>query len=249
MSQIKDMNILKTDTVLIHTSMKKVGAVENGADGLIEAFCQYLDEGLFIVPTHTWNFVDEEITLDLMYPKTCIGIVPDCAAKHPKAQRSIHMTHSMAAFGKRAEQYIQNEEKFDTPTPPNGCWGRLYQEKAKILLIGVGQERNTFLHAVDEMNDTPQRLSEEKKKMLIRYPDGAIEERYSHTHWNPYCSGLSKFFPKFEPAFRSGGAITDGRLGKAMVQVCDAQKCADIMLEILRKTDVDLCIDDTPIKY
>lgn len=247
--QIERMNIKKTDTVLIHTSMKKVGEVENGADGLLTAFYQYLDEGLFLVPTHTWDFVEKEgPTLDLMEPKTCIGIIPDRAAVHPLAKRSFHMTHSMAAFGKRAEQYIQGEEKVDTPTPPEGCWGRLYQERAKILLIGVGQERNTFLHAVDEMNDTPDRLSIEKKGLTVRYPDGTIEERYSYTHWNPYCKNISQHFPKFESAFRNGGAVEDGKLGDAIVQICDAQKCADILLEILRKTERDLCIDNTPVE-
>ena len=51
--QIRDMGIQPDDTVLIHTSMRAVGPVENGADGVIDAFCQVLDRGLFLVPTHT----------------------------------------------------------------------------------------------------------------------------------------------------------------------------------------------------
>lgn len=55
--QIKTMGILPTDTVIVHTSLRAIGQVENGADGIIDAFRDYLTEGLFIVPTHTWDTV------------------------------------------------------------------------------------------------------------------------------------------------------------------------------------------------
>ena len=51
------MGLCSTDTVTIHTSMKAIGEVEGGADTVIDAFCESLDEGLFLVPTHTWSYV------------------------------------------------------------------------------------------------------------------------------------------------------------------------------------------------
>jgi aminoglycoside 3-N-acetyltransferase len=155
----------------------------------------------------------------------------------------------MTAFGKRAEEYIKGEEHSDTPGSPDGCWGRLYQENAKILLVGVGQERNTFLHAVEEINHIPQRLSEEKKQLLIRNEDGTITKRFSHVHYNPYCSHISENYVKFEPYFHYGKALSYGTLGNAKVQVCDAKGCADIMMAISNHCDFDLCIDETPIPF
>ena len=43
------------DKVIVHASLRSVGPVENGADGLIDAMCSYLDKGLLIIPTHTWD--------------------------------------------------------------------------------------------------------------------------------------------------------------------------------------------------
>ena len=43
------MGIQPNDTVLIHISLKSVGEVADGADGLIDAFCEYLTDGLFLV--------------------------------------------------------------------------------------------------------------------------------------------------------------------------------------------------------
>lgn len=31
--------------------LKAVGAIENGADGLIDSFCEYFSDGLLIIPT------------------------------------------------------------------------------------------------------------------------------------------------------------------------------------------------------
>ena len=58
--QLCDMGILPTDTVLIHTSMRAIGPVEGGPDGVLDAFCEYLTEGLLLVPTHTWDNVTRE---------------------------------------------------------------------------------------------------------------------------------------------------------------------------------------------
>lgn len=248
--EIQELNIKPTDTVIIHTSLRALGEVEKGAEGLIQAFMEYLSEGLLLVPTHTWAFMnDTEPTLDLSNPTTCIGTLPNVAAKHPLGERSYHPTHSMTSFGKNAKEYIRGEENVASPTAPEGCWGKLYTNHAKILLIGVGQERNTFLHAVEEINHTPLRLSKEKKRLLIKNADGTITERYTLTHYNPYCNHISENYVKFEPYFYHAGALIYGTLGDAKVQVCDAKKCADVMMAISNHCDFDLCIDETPIPF
>ena len=59
-AQMSQMGLKPTDTVVIHTSMRAIGEVEGGPDGLIDAFCEYLCDGLFIVPTHSWDDVVPE---------------------------------------------------------------------------------------------------------------------------------------------------------------------------------------------
>ena len=54
---LKKIGIKPDDTVLVHTSMRAIGEVQGGCDGLIDAFVSYLCDGLFIVPTHTWGCV------------------------------------------------------------------------------------------------------------------------------------------------------------------------------------------------
>ena len=80
-NQLKQMGILPTDTVMIHTSMKAIGQVEGGPDGVLDAFCEYLQDGLFLVPTHTWlEVTPDHPVFDVRSAVPNIGIIPRTAA-------------------------------------------------------------------------------------------------------------------------------------------------------------------------
>ncbi|MBQ7916950.1 MAG: AAC(3) family N-acetyltransferase [Firmicutes bacterium] len=244
---LERMGIRSTDTVAIHTSLRAAGPIEGGAESFIEAFTDYLSDGLLVVPTHTWKTVNQENPVfDVRSSEPCVGIVPTIAAFHPKAVRSMHATHSVAVFGKRAAEYAANDNGVITPTPAEGCFGRLYDEKAKILLIGVGQERNTFIHAVEEIVDVPQRLTEPFEVTLI-HKDGHEEKRMIHKHYNPICAHISENFVKFDPFFAECGAVTQTKLGNAAVKLCDAVKVQEEVIRLWNLADWDLTVDLTPL--
>ena len=49
-----DMGLQSNDALMVHSSMKSIGPVEGGADTVVDAFMEYLKDGLFMTPTHTW---------------------------------------------------------------------------------------------------------------------------------------------------------------------------------------------------
>ncbi|MBQ7064203.1 MAG: AAC(3) family N-acetyltransferase [Firmicutes bacterium] len=232
---LEAMGIRPSDTVCIHTSLRSVGPVEGGAEAFIRAFTDYLRNGLLVVPTHTWASVRPESPVyDVRRTEPCIGVVPKIAAFHPDGVRSMHATHSVAVFGRRAAEYAQLDNHAATPTPAEGCFGHLYDEHAKILLIGVGQERHTFIHVTEEIVDVPLRLSEPFEVTLIDR-EGRAEKRMIQRHFNPYCAHISENFVKFDPIFAAKGAVTMQRLGNASVQLCDAVRCQDITVRLWRE--------------
>ena len=130
-AQLARMGAPKDSVVLVHSSLRAVGETEGRGEGLLEALIEYFTEdgGLLCIPTHTWANAGKEgvITLDLTQPKTCIGTLPDLAAAHPHGHRSLHPTHSMAVFGKCAEEFIADEVECKTPAPPFGCYGKIFE--------------------------------------------------------------------------------------------------------------------------
>jgi len=247
---LRDCGIKHDDIVTMHSSLRAVGPIENGADGLIDAMCEYLSDGLFLVPTHTWANVNRANPLfDVSATVPCIGTLPTVAAFRPDAVRTLHPTHSLAIFGKNAAEYAKGEENSASPAPVGGCLSRLYDLGGKILLVGVGHDRNTYLHAADERLDLPNRLNPDTFVPKIKDRDGnIIEGKPFHSHYTagiPTC--VSDYFPNYKAAFEYLGAVTYHTLGSALVYCCDARKMTDAMAMIVAKSDHDLCTVDEPV--
>lgn len=246
------------DTVVhVHASLRSVGQLEARGATVLEALIRYFTEtgGLLTLPTHTWKNLRDlsQPTLDLASSETCVGMLPNLAAAHPDAQRSLHPTHSMAVFdgtaeGERAQAFAALDEGTNTSTHPEGCYGELYRRGGCIILLGVGHNRNTFLHCVEEMLDVPNRLSRELIPATIRLLSGELIPRPIHCHQAEGIADVSANFPKFEAAFRHHGVIRDGRLGDAPVQICDARGMTEVMELILQRAQGrELLADDTPL--
>lgn len=243
--QLKDdlhaMGIRGDDTVLIHISLKAVGEVEGGADGLIDAFCEYLSDGLFLVPTHTWNDVNANNPIyDVRTSVPCIGTVPRVAAFRKDGIRSLHPTHSIWAHGKDAENFIRGEENAASPAPVGFCWDRLADVGAKILLIGVTHNRNTFIHSIDERMNLADRLSTTPYDVTIVDHSGTSSVHPMRAHSCSKTNDVSLFYVNFEKPLTELGAQTFGQLGNAQVRIVDAKKCQEIISRIYSRAESDI---------
>ncbi len=249
MTQLENFSHIKGRIVTVHISLKAVGEIEGGGETLLSALIDFFtqDGGLLCVPTHTW---DSDV-YDLRVAHSCIGVLPQLAAAHPQAIRTLHPTHSMAVFGQRekAEEFVKEEATADTPTNPKGCYGKLLADNGYILLVGVGQEKNTFIHCVEEMLGVPDRLTDYMVEKTIIHKDGREQKRL--LHWfDDKIPDVSVYFPKFEMPFRHYGCIEDGYIGNAQVQLCSSKKIYQAIKEIYEKNnfgellDNDLSIDE-----
>lgn len=228
------MGILPTDTLLIHSSMKAIGEVEGGADTVLDAFSEYLSEGLLVLPAHTWANMSE--IYNRYHPKTeptCVGILPNLFLQREGVLRSLHPTHSLSALGKEAQNFVEGEENQMTPCGPGGCYDRLRQRNAKILLLGVGHERNTYIHCVEELLNIPDRLTKEPTHFEIVMPDNSIKNTYMYRHYNAINPHISEEYPKLEQAFYDRNAARTVTFGSARCILCDANKVYEVTKTIL----------------
>ena len=244
---LRENGIREADTVLIHTSMRALGPVEGGCDGLIDSFRSYLTDGLFLVPTHTWHNVSAKQPIyDVRTTAPCIGALPTVAAFRRDGVRSLHPTHSVAAFGKRARSFVAGEETATSPCPVGGVWARLYDEDATILLLGVGLNRNTYIHAVDEMLALPDRLMPPVPLTVIDY-DGT---EYSLLFQKHGTTG-SEFFENYRKPLEALVALRTARLGEAEVGIFSVRKGTEIIRMLWERADYNLCEEekDIPTDY
>lgn len=241
--QLKEMGLKETDNLMLHSSMKAIGNTENGADTVIDAFMEYLSQGLFMMPAHTWKQMNEEY--NIFDPKTepaCVGIIPNIFLKKKNVVRSLHPTHSIAAYGINAEEFIKGEENMTTPCGIGGCWNRLYDINAKILLAGVTHIRNTYIHAIEEVFDVPERFTKKPTLFKIKMPDGNLKEVNMYRHYNPKTAHISESFDKMLDGYFETGAAQKVKFGNAECILCDAVKLFEVTEKILKK-EINCFID------
>ena len=153
--------------------------------------------------------------------------------------------------GKRvsAESFVKGEEKCASPAPVGSCISRLYEEGGKVLLIGVGHERNTFLHSVDERLNIPDRLNPDPFVITIINHEGKqMKSPPFHSHFTAASDCcVSEYYPNYKEALEYKGAVAYSKLGNAMVYVCDCIKMTDTLKTIWERADRDLCLSAEPI--
>lgn len=234
--QLEEMGLRPEDAVMMHSSMKAIGQVEGGADAVLDVLMEYFSEGLFMTPTHTWaQMSDTYNVFDPVNEPSCVGLLTNLFRKRPGVVRSLHPTHSIAAYGKNAEEYIKGEENCTTPCTPGGCWDRLRKVKGKILLVGVTHARNTFIHSVEEVFQVPQRFTKEPVTFYINMPDDTRKEVAVYRHYNPDAPHISEHYDKLMEAFFETGAAKKGYLGDAECILCEAEALFEVTGRVLKK--------------
>lgn len=252
LSQLAAMHLPRDGVVLMHSSLRLVGQVEGGAKTLLDALIEYFtaEGGLFCVATHTWANLSKDIVLDVNDPATCLGAFSDFCVADGRGLRTENPTHSMVVFGDRAKAEAFAKGEIDVPsgTAPESCYGKLYEMGGYVLLVGVSHAKNTYLHAVDEMLGVPNRLTEQVREVKIKRASGEVVTRHIHGHHCSFTNDISARFPQFETAFRYHGAITDGFLGDAPVQACDARIMKQTIETIFARADRDPLSDEAALQ-
>lgn len=237
-AQLEALGVPKDKIILMHSSLRLVGKLEEGAKTLLDALVEHCTAGggLLCVATHTWSNLKKEITLDMTDTKTCLGAFSDFVLTDPRGVRSENPTHSVCVFGDpaRARKLIENDRFVTSGTAPDSVYGKLCDEGGYVLLVGVAHNKNTYIHCIDEMLGLPDRTSDEPYRVTVRRASGEIVERQLRL---PHCSftgDISLRFPKYETAFRYMGAITDGFIGCAPTQLCDARIMKETLARIYK---------------
>jgi aminoglycoside N3'-acetyltransferase len=157
--------------VFVHSSMKSLGPVQGGAAAVVRALLRAIGPaGTLLAPT--FNHHHAAVFNPLTTPTTD-GAIPDAIWRRPDALRSLHPSHSVAAIGPRAAEYLADHLT-------HGVWsdkspiGRLIQNDGHILSIGVGHDRSTAYHLAEISLNVPC-LDQFGSVDRIMQPDGKVE--------------------------------------------------------------------------
>lgn len=249
-AQLKDMGLTGEETILIHSSMKAIGEVDGRADTVLDVWMDYFKEGLLLLPTHTWKTVNSDNPVyNPAKTPSCVGILTNLFMKREGVIRSLHPTHSMAGYGRKASEYLKGEEYNNTPCTPGGCYDRLKDVGGKVLLVGVGHERNTYIHSIEEVLNVPNRLSDMPMKLRIECSDNeAGTTVYVRKHYNAQQPHISEDFVKLNQIFIEQGVVKKVKFGAADSLLCDARGMFEVVRHVIA-TDPQCIVTKEKLYY
>lgn len=145
---LKKLGLEEGDSVIVHSALSSLGQVKGGADTVIDVIIEVIGKrGNLAVPT----FGSDDAIFDPATSKTNLGILPAALMKRKGVVRSRHPLASVAVLGPDAQRLIENHEEASMAHGRNTPYTRLSDRNGKIVLLGVDQDRNTFLHTIEEM--------------------------------------------------------------------------------------------------
>jgi aminoglycoside 3-N-acetyltransferase len=217
--QLRELGLPTGATVIVHSSLSRLGWVAGGAHAVVLALRQALGpDGTLVMPTHSRNLTDpadwgnppvpqewwEIIRAETpaydprVTPTGWMGAIVECFRSFPGVLRSAHPTVSFAALGPLAGRITEGHE-LDEGLGEASPLARLYEADAWVLLLGVGHDNNTSLHLAEYRAAVPKQYLRQGSPVLIE----------GERRWVTYRE-LADDTSLFEPLAKDFAEITGG---------------------------------------
>jgi aminoglycoside N3'-acetyltransferase len=226
-ADLRALGIGRGDHLSIGIALSKVGRVEGGPDGFIDAVLDVLgNEGTIMVNTFNFPRLSTEEArahpFDISIP--CVtGAVPEALRKRPGALRSRHPVKSVASLGKNAEYLINPHGPESKPYLP---YTLLANIRGKSLFVGLGDNLVAIRHAAQY--DAGLITAASIRLYAGYYEDGVIKVLHS-SDYHACCNALRNLVPPM----RSRGLLREGTLGEARSILVETGDALEAMKEML----------------
>ena len=237
---LKSAGLQSGDSVMVHASLGKIGYVCGGAQAVIEALIETVGEyGTVMMPTQSWKNLDPETGVHwdadeadwdrirenwpaydkAITPTNTMGAVAEMFRSWPGAVRSDHPARSVAAWGKHAEYLTKDHDLSDIFGDASPI-GKLYELDGKVLLIGVGYDKNTSIHLADVRAEYP------GKRTCVEH--SAVMENGKRV-WKAYETLFvdGEDFKEIGAGFEAAHIVSKAAIGGAEIKIMRQRELVD----------------------
>lgn len=243
-NELKKIGLEKNDVVMVHTSLKSMGYVCGGAQTIIEALIDVVGpEGTIMMPTQSWKNLDPEAGVHWdadesdwqlirdnwpaydkdITPTNTMGAVAEMFRTWPGSIRSDHPARSVCAWGKYAD-YLTRDHDLSNIFGEGSPLAKLYELNGKVLLLGVGYDKNTSIHLADVRAKYP------GKHNCTEY--SAIMENGIRV-WKKYDTLFvdGEDFDAIGAAFEEHKDVKKGTIGNAVIRLMSQRELVDYAVQ------------------
>ncbi|MBL0882131.1 MAG: AAC(3) family N-acetyltransferase [Chitinophagaceae bacterium] len=227
-SRIQDLGIEAGDTVHLQSSLAMVGPIEAGPSDqeMLDFYYHALWEvigpnGTLLVHTPFEDYGRFGTPFIVEESPSRAGVFSEYVRTRAGAIRSIHPIVSTAGVGKNAELICGGNHY--SGFGYDSSWGRMHRNNVKFLFLGVYIRKYlSFIHYIESVFNVPYLYTkiyptpvyknnvkiERQFAMAVRYLDFSIA-------WD---------ITNFESILRQNKLINETKLGRSILQVCNAEE-------------------------
>jgi len=222
-----DLGVERGRDLILHSSMRKIGHVDGGADTLIAAVRAVLGpDATLLMPTYPLTkgaveHMQDPTPFDVRTDRSTMGRITNTLMAMPGALRSAHPTHSVTALGPDALAYTKDHHRTPTPCGPGSPFWRLSEKGGQILCIGIGVGKVTSHHVIEDKVDAfpidvyfPEKL--EKKVIFADGHEEVIEAKAHDERWTLYrVDNDEAAYNEVYAAMKAARIVKEGPVGRA----------------------------------
>jgi aminoglycoside 3-N-acetyltransferase len=245
-TDLKKIGLRHGDSVLVHSSLSKIGFVPGGAATVIDALSEVIGaQGTLLFPTFPAKgknkaHLEEHPFFDIANTVSQMGSVTEYFRKLPNVYRSFHPTDPVCAKGPLAEYYTNTHYGQLTPYNEYSPFRKLCEKKGKILMMGTTLNGAcTNLHTLEDAVSFKYPVYDERifeVKMIDAGGRTSIVKTKVH---NPEYS-VKRNCDALKPLFEKENVLVNGVIGSAKSMLIDADKMLQVMIKSYNERGVTM---------
>jgi aminoglycoside 3-N-acetyltransferase len=237
LNNLKEIGIQNNDVLLVHSSLSRIGFLEDGPKTLVDALIEAVGPaGHILMPTspnnvYQLNYIRETPFFDVLNTPSKTGKTTEYFRNLPTTVRSLHPTEPVSVLGPRADYFVKDHFAQLTPYNENSPFFKVSKEGGKILYIGVSLSMaGTNLHTLEDAVDFkfPVYHTEifDFKVIDDKGKKHSVQTKVHDPNWSKKrkCDDLI-------PLFEEQGALKKVKIGQAESLLVDAGKFLDVMIK------------------
>jgi aminoglycoside 3-N-acetyltransferase len=227
---LRRLGLKPGDVLMVHSSLDRFEGFTGKPTDIILALQEVVSPGgTILMPTLPFvgtaiDYISQAKIFDVFHSPSQMGLLTELFRRSPEVYRSVHPTHSVAAWGAKVEELIADHHLARTPCGAGSPFLRLLDHEGKLLFLGTGIRAMTFFHAVEELlapNMPFSPFTKDSFSMQSRDSTGRVVK--SRTYLFDAEWSRRRNLEKLVPVLKKRNVWIEGRVGQLDVVLLEAK--------------------------